>query len=285
MSVASEVLARLLADGARPRLTWYGADEERVELSGRVLANWVVKATNLLTEEGDVGPGSRVVLDLPVHWRTPVWALAAWLAGAHVVLPAPPDAETDEEEDLYEPDPFAADEDEELDEDEDDEEEFVPDAGEDEADVVVTSRPADAPGATLVLAIALPALARRVEEAIPAGAVDAAAAILSYGDELGYVEEPGPDDVALSGPQVVGLESAATVPYGDLAQWALHQVPAAHRDEPGARVLCAPADLDQLLGHALATWAAGGSVVLLHEDVPHARLLEIADVERATVRC
>ena len=33
-----------------PALTWYGPDGERVELSQRVLANWVTKAMNLLTD-------------------------------------------------------------------------------------------------------------------------------------------------------------------------------------------------------------------------------------------
>lgn len=288
MSAATEVLDRLQTDGARPRLTWYGPDDERVELSGRVLANWVVKATNLLLAEGDVGPGSRVLLDLPVHWRTPVWALATWLCGAEAVLPAVEDEAGEDETNVYEedePGAFAEDDDEADDGDPEDEDAFVPDADEDEADVVVTSRPAAAPSANLVLAVALPALARRVEEAMPAGAVDASAAIMTYGDDLGYVPEPDPDDVAMSGPPVVGLDAAVGVPYADLAEWAAHQLPAAHRDEQGARVLCVPDGVDQLLGHALAAWRSGGSVVLVSDDVPHARLAEIAEAERATVRC
>src|SRR5690625_7671347 len=64
-----------------PSLTWYGPDAERVELSGRVLANWVTKAANLLADEADVTPGALVQLDLPMHWRTAVWALAVWACG------------------------------------------------------------------------------------------------------------------------------------------------------------------------------------------------------------
>jgi uncharacterized protein (TIGR03089 family) len=80
------LLARLTVDPGRPRLTWY-APAERVELSGHVLDNWVTKTANLLVEEYDAGPGSRILLDLPVHWRTVVWAIAAWRVGASVVLP------------------------------------------------------------------------------------------------------------------------------------------------------------------------------------------------------
>ena len=63
------LLARLTADPGRPRLTWYGDDGERVELSGHVLDNWVTKTANLLVEEYQAGPLTRVLLDLPVHWR------------------------------------------------------------------------------------------------------------------------------------------------------------------------------------------------------------------------
>ncbi|WP_330998305.1 TIGR03089 family protein [Georgenia wutianyii] len=88
MSIATKVLDLLTGDEPnQPRLTWYGPDDERVELSGRVLANWVTKATNLLVEEGEVGPGTRVLLDVPVHWRALVWAMATWCAGGELVLP------------------------------------------------------------------------------------------------------------------------------------------------------------------------------------------------------
>jgi hypothetical protein len=286
MSVATTVLKQLAADGGtQPRLTWYGADDERVELSGRVLANWVTKAANLLTEEADLSPGGRVLLDLPLHWRAAVWALATWTTGAEVVLSG-----TDEDEEDAGLDPFEAYEPEEdldddlVDEDEEDES-FVADITEDEVDVVVSAGAMDAPSAGLVLAIALPALAMRVDEAIPAGAMDASAALMGYGDVLGPVSEPRPDDRALSGPDVVGLGTSTEVTYADLAAWSIRQMPAAHRDETGSRILCRPGSLDQLLGHALAAWQAGGSVVLVAEDVPHANLEEIAAAEHAVIRC
>lgn len=80
------ILAQVTRDPGRPRLTWYG-DGERVELSGHVLDNWVTKTANLLVEEYQAGPGTQVLVDLPVHWRTLVWAMAVWRVGAAVVLP------------------------------------------------------------------------------------------------------------------------------------------------------------------------------------------------------
>ena len=53
MSDVPALLQQLLADPGRPRLTWYGPDAERVELSGKVLLNWVAKTANLLTDELD----------------------------------------------------------------------------------------------------------------------------------------------------------------------------------------------------------------------------------------
>ncbi|MBC3762869.1 TIGR03089 family protein [Quadrisphaera sp. RL12-1S] len=82
----ARLLARLRAqDSGRPRVTWYGADGERVELSARVLENWVAKTANLLVEELDVETGDGVVLALPAHWRTVAWRLALGAVGAEPV--------------------------------------------------------------------------------------------------------------------------------------------------------------------------------------------------------
>lgn len=69
-----------------PRLTWYGPESERVELSGRVLDNWVAKTGNLLQDELDAEPGMRLSLDLPAHWKSLIWALAAWQLGMEIVV-------------------------------------------------------------------------------------------------------------------------------------------------------------------------------------------------------
>lgn len=73
------------ASGA-PRLIWYGPGHERVELSGRVLENWVAKTSNMLMEELDAEAGTVVALDMPPHWKTLVWALASWQVGAVTLL-------------------------------------------------------------------------------------------------------------------------------------------------------------------------------------------------------
>jgi uncharacterized protein (TIGR03089 family) len=92
MRTPADVLADLLrADPARPRVTFYEDTPgptagERIELSGKVLANWVSKAANALQEEWDVAPGQTVRLALPPHWRSLYWALAVWSVGACATL-------------------------------------------------------------------------------------------------------------------------------------------------------------------------------------------------------
>jgi uncharacterized protein (TIGR03089 family) len=89
-----EILADLRSsDDAAPRITWYDLGDgptsgERVELSARVLANWVAKAANALRDDWDVQPGDVVALDLPPHWRSLYWAFAVWSAGAGVAVGA-----------------------------------------------------------------------------------------------------------------------------------------------------------------------------------------------------
>jgi uncharacterized protein (TIGR03089 family) len=231
-SMVPDLLARLLAGGGQPRITWYGEGGERVELSGAVLANWVAKTTNLLVEEFDVAPATRVRLDLPPHWRTLVWALATWRAGGCVVLA---------------------------------------DADADDADVVVTDRPDAHPGGDLV-AVALPALARRFDGPLPAGAIDAAAAVMTYGDVIGWAPEADP------GAPAVDVDGAP-VRHADLTAWSAG-TPAA---TPGARALLTggrdrSGDVAGFLRDALGVLATDGSLVVLAADV--ARELEADPVRR-----
>ncbi|MDK3256153.1 TIGR03089 family protein [Blastococcus capsensis] len=83
----ADLLAQALRRSpAAPLVTYYDdAGGERVELSTTTLANWVAKTANLLQEEFDVGPGSRVALALPVHWQTAAVLLAVWSCGATVL--------------------------------------------------------------------------------------------------------------------------------------------------------------------------------------------------------
>mgnify|MGYP005812273953 CR=1 FL=1 len=216
-----------LALRSRPVLTWYGDDDERVELSGPVLAQWVTKAANLLVEELDAGPGYRVLLDLPGHWRTVVWALATWRVGACVVVgpragsasgPAVPDERTA---------PSGA-----------------------AVDAVLTSSPSAVDGRATIVAVALPALARAFPAPLPDGVLDGSA-VLSYGDALGYAPP-----VDLAAPALVG--PTATVTHADLT-------PAG--GPAGRVLVDATAGpLDALLLRVLGILAADGSVVLVGGD-------------------
>ncbi|WP_231495929.1 TIGR03089 family protein [Cellulomonas sp. HZM] len=226
-SSAAALLDLLARDPGRPRITWYGDDGERVELSGAVLGNWVSKTTNLLVEELDVAPGHRVLIDLPPHWRTLVWALATWRAGACVVV-----------------------------------------AG--DADVVVTTRPSEHRGD--VVAVSLPALARRFDGDLPPGALDAAASVMTYGDVVGWVPPADPGAPALEG-----------VAHAELAAWWAPFV-------PGRRLLVeAGEDVAAFLQTVARELAADGSVVALspgrsstlHQDP--AALARLLDGERAVV--
>lgn len=224
------LLQRLPSEPGRPRVTWYGDDGERVELSGAVLLNWVTKTTNLLVEEYDAGPSTQVLLDLPAHWRTLVWALAVWRTGACVRTPGPDGAA---------------------------------------ADVVVTDRPDEHPGATELVVVTLPALARAYPGTLPPGAVDAAAAVMTYGDTLGYV--PAPD---------LHAPALADVPHGSLL--ARVPVPAprsrALRAASPGRVM--PADLATAVG----VLAADGSLVLVSAGTAAALHDDAARHERLTAQ-
>lgn len=247
MTSVRDLLSTLTrTDPAHPRLTWYGPAGERVELSGRVLGNWVTKATNLLVEEADAGPGTRVVLDLPAHWRAVVWALASWTCGAQVVLP-PPGLDRPLPRDLG-------------------------------GAVVVTDRPGDlaaragdaAGRADLVVAVALPALALRFPGSLPPGMLDGAADLMTYPDALGWL--PPLDSASPA------IEDVVT--HRGLLAWA-RRVTDAQEWPIAARVLAEVSDARTALAMSLAAWAGGGSVVLVERGVPGTDRL--ATAERAVV--
>lgn len=203
-----EVLPALLRlDPAAPRVTYYDDTDgptrgERIELSGKVLANWVAKAGNLLVEEFDVAPESTVALDLPAeHWRTLYWALAVWATGGTV---------TD--------DPASA-------------------------DVVVSTDPDAAEPASLVL-VTPAALARSSPHEVPAGAIDEAKELLTYGDVLDPSETPEPAADAL-------VTDRGRWAYADLVE-----------PEPSAGRRLVQGDLTTVLRSAPAVWAGSGSVLL-----------------------
>jgi uncharacterized protein (TIGR03089 family) len=161
-----------------------------------------------------------------VHWRTAVWALAAWRTGATVALP---------------------------------------DAGVAAPDVVVTDTPQRwAGGGADLVVVSLPALARRYDGDLPAGAVDAASAVMTYGDVIGWVPEVDPDQDAL-------VTAAGAVGHKGLAP------------EPGdgARVLVdGRGPVADVLRDLLGTWAGGGSVVLTSGATAAALEADDARLER-----
>jgi uncharacterized protein (TIGR03089 family) len=161
----AEVLATMLrSDPGRPRVTFYEdtpgpTQGERIELSAKVLANWVSKASNALQEEWDLAPGSAVRLALPPHWRSLYWALAVWSVGATVVLDDGPS-------DLVVTD-----------------------------DVSVAAAASSGPRVLVTLA----ALARGAAVPPPPDVMDEARELATYADQFSPWEEPAPGDVALRG--------------------------------------------------------------------------------------
>jgi uncharacterized protein (TIGR03089 family) len=138
---------------------------ERIELSAKVLANWVSKAGNALQDEYDLGPGSVIRLSLPPHWRALYWAMAAWSVGATVDLAGGRSA------DLL----------------------ICDDEG---LAATVDPAPVDpAPGE--VVLVTLGALARAHPGPVPSGAMDEARELATYGDQFVAVAGAAPDDLAL----------------------------------------------------------------------------------------
>ena len=163
MRTPADVLADLLrSDPARPRVTCYDDGPgptagERIELSAKVLANWVSKAGNALQDEWDVAPGSTVRLALPPHWRALYWAMATWSVGACLALD---------------------------------------DSGEADVTVTDDRSLAAAADGPVVL-VTLPALARSAGGDTPAGVVDEARELSTYADQLTPWQTPHPADPAV----------------------------------------------------------------------------------------
>ena len=78
----SQALAQL-SERPTPALIWRDG-AERVELSGRVLVNWIEKTAGLLVDELDVESGALVTVSPRCHWRLVVLGLAALRVGASV---------------------------------------------------------------------------------------------------------------------------------------------------------------------------------------------------------
>ena len=232
------LLRRLMADDpGRPRVTWYGPDGERVELSAKVLDNWVAKTANLLVDELDAGPGTRVGIALPPHWRTVTWLLATWSTGACAVLPG--------SEPGSEPGPEPG--------------ELLAGTLED-VDVLVaadvTLLAGAARGTAAAVAVTLPALAAGYGPDLPPGVLDAAAGVRSHGDVFVPFVRPVPADPALATP-------GGTVPHGDLLA-AAERAAAEAGWADGVRLLTA-GEPSRAVRDILGPLVRSGSVVLHHD--------------------
>jgi len=162
----ASVLAEILrSDPARPRVTFYEdtpgpTQGERIELSGKTVANWISKAGNALQDEYDLGPGAVVRLSLPPHWRALYWAFAIWSVGGAVDCAIGPT-----------PDLLVCDGDEDA--------------------------TALAPPTGDVVLVTLAALARVHAGPVPDGAMDEARDLATYGDQFSALADPSPENLAM----------------------------------------------------------------------------------------
>lgn len=173
-------LLAAVARSPRPHLTFYSADgTERVELSGRVLANWVAKTANFLDEEG-LDAGDVVRITLPVHWRGLVWAWAAWVHGSAICTRGARDGAAMLV--THEPGSGAA------------------------------------PGDAVVVAVPLQPLALRWQGELPGGVVDGGAEVMGQADALLRAPAVAEDALAVAGPNLTFADLAAAIGMGEPAR-------------------------------------------------------------------
>ena len=162
-----------------PALVWRNGPE-RVELSGRVLVNWVEKAAGLLVDELDVAASDVVTVSPVPHWRLVVIALAALRAGARVQF-------------THRPEPDSV------------------------VHAHLESAPDDDAAAQLLLVVAGPALAFSCAAPLPDGAVDFADEVRAMPDVYTGFETPDPSAEALGSAVLHGdlvARALATAPSG-----------------------------------------------------------------------
>lgn len=251
-----------LAAQPTPALIFYGGDAGRIELSGRVLENWVAKTANLLVDDLGLMPGDRVLLDSTVHWRTAVVAAAVWRMGGVVVLDSASWSEAGPGSTPTEPVHLAVVQDTNP-------ESTAPSAA-DTAPVVMDRWPVDD-----VMVLAYPGLALAMpEDRRPASAVDFCAEIRAHGDHWSGASTPGPHDDAL----VVGDRRFT---HAMLSEAAIRHT-AVLQDQAATGVhLATTSWTAQSLERMIAAWISATAVVLI--DREPSEVPEILRAERVTL--
>ncbi|MCI4063863.1 AMP-dependent synthetase [Micromonospora sp. R77] len=86
MAGQSTAVAGVASTDREPALLTYldGVTGERTELGAAQLGEWVARSAGLLRDGCGLGPGSRVAVLLPPHWRTAAVLLGAWSVGLAV---------------------------------------------------------------------------------------------------------------------------------------------------------------------------------------------------------
>jgi uncharacterized protein (TIGR03089 family) len=243
MTIPALLSVRFASDPAQPLVTFYDdTSGERVELSVTSFGNWVAKTANLLRDGLGAEAGARLKLALPTHWLGPVWLCAAWACGLEVLLDPVG----------RRPRRFA-----------------YAVTGPDEIDQLGRLASEQA------VAVSLRPLGGRFTGALPAGVVDYAMEVPSYGDSFGDTLSDPTSPALLAGELAydqLALVEKALVTAGDLGL------------EPGSRLLTDhnPASLDGVFVAWLAPLVAGASVVLVRNPDPD-RLAPRSRQERVTV--
>ena len=190
------LLTALERTGPYPVLAWYG-EASRIELSGHVLANWVIKAIGHLDAEIALEPGDLVVIDMPPHWKRLVLALAVLSLGGELQIldPGSTAAGTAGSSGAAEP------------------------AGSSTGSpvrVLITDRPGSerADDADEVLAVDPVSLTPRFSAELPALAHDWVQEVRASSDQLSVAlpEWSGPQPAAGAEPDVDGVSGVATPP-------------------------------------------------------------------------
>ncbi|GAA3945780.1 TIGR03089 family protein [Actinomadura viridis] len=229
----ADLLRRRVADDpSRPLVTFYDdRSGERVELSARTFDNWVAKTANLLVDGLAAEPGGRVVLALPPHWQSAVWLMACWSAGL-VAVPLDPAGIPAGTEPIDASGPYL----------------LV--AAEEVLGSVLTDRNAEE-----IVGLSLHALGGPLTDC-PAGVVDYAVEVRSYGDRF------------VAGPEVTPEMPALTVTKNTLSGARLVREAIGATEKWGLdahdRVLVDMSftTLDGVLAGLLAPLASGASVII-----------------------